>query len=317
MLDSLENARLTLALSIGLGLIVAGLGNTLAAPKRWRGQLAFALAGVAAATAAAWLFDESLAGWVGGVGIGVLVLLSVARAERARAVASALAAPFRSVRGRWAAAAAVGVAGLGGEMLRFDLAEERALNAEIAELTEMSAGADGVPAAGVRLVTDRGTPLTPRVSPSPRTADELRRSEARTLAGLPSRDQLIHRGKPSDDSNCHGWVFTGGRYAIGGREVDAILADHNYAEVPRPAAGDLCVYRDQSGAVAHTAVVRAVCDDGTVLVEGKWGRMGVYLHPAQSSCYGTDFRYYRTARPTHLLTGIASAPANPTAQPQP
>ena len=72
------------------------------------------------------------------------------------------------------------------------------------------------------------------------------------------------------------------------------------------------MYRDESGQVSHTALVRAVCEDGTVLVEGKWGWMGVYLHPVQSSCYGQKFDYYRTARGSHVLTVRSDSPTSPT-----
>jgi hypothetical protein len=99
-------------------------------------------------------------------------------------------------------------------------------------------------------------------------------------------------------------VFTGGRFHVSGRQVDSILTDNGYARVTDPAAGDVCVYRNPDGGVSHTAVVRASLPDGTVLVESKWGRMGVYMHDADESCYGADFAYFRTARGTHLLHGL-------------
>lgn len=318
MSDPFENTRLTLALAGGLGLIVGGLGNTLAGPTRWRGQLAFALVGVAVAVATAWLFEAELAGWVAGVGVGVLALVTGLRAANAGAGAAKVAAAFRSTRARWAAVTAVGIAGLGYEMARFDSAQDAILESQMAEMAQLTSSTEGVPVAGVRLTTDRGRSVTPLSSSTPRTPEQLRWCESRVLAGLPYYNQLIHRDKPSDACNCHGWVFTGGRYAIGGREVDTILIDNSYTEVAKPGPGDVCVYRNGDGGIAHTALVRAVCDDGTVLVEGKWGWMGVYLHPAQASCYGTNFRYYRTPRPSHVLAGASSdVPQPAVAQPSP
>ena len=74
---------------------------------------------------------------------------------------------------------------------------------------------------------------------------------------------------------------------------------------PRP--GDLVVYR-LGGAVAHTAVVRYVTGGMPVLVEGKWGWAGVFLHPVDKSAYGGSFGYYRSARAGHSLAGIESEP---------
>ena len=76
---------------------------------------------------------------------------------------------------------------------------------------------------------------------------------------------------------------------------------------PRP--GDLAIYRNRMGGVAHTAVVRAVCDDGVPIVEGKWGWMGVFLHRAGDSCYGQDMWYFRSDREGHRLVGLPGTPS--------
>jgi hypothetical protein len=298
MLDTTDNARLVLALSAGLGLIVAGVGNALVGSRRWTGQLSVGLVGVAAATGVAVLFDSTQTWQIVAVGGGLAGALSLSSSGRVRRVASAL---FRSPRVRWAAAAAVGIGVLGAESVRYDRAEAAALDAQMEDMVARITRPNGVPATGVAFRTDRGNRVTVLVTETPRTAEQLRRSESLTLNDLPSRTQVIHRGPPSDGCNCHGWVFTGGRYGVGGHDVDTILADNGYAVVTAPTAGDACVYRDDGGQVSHTAVVRAVCDDGTVLVEGKWGWMGVYLHPVQSSCYGQKFDFYRTSRGSHML----------------
>src|SRR5262249_33273989 len=106
------------------------------------------------------------------------------------------------------------------------------------------------------------------------------------------------------NSNCHGWVFAAGRYWVPGNAVEAILRDNGYAEVTAPRPGDLAVYRGSDGGVSHTAGVRDVSDGMPVLVEGKWGALGVFLHPADKSPYGTDVRFYRSPRHGHTLAGI-------------
>jgi hypothetical protein len=68
------------------------------------------------------------------------------------------------------------------------------------------------------------------------------------------------------------------------------------------------VYR-RDGVVLHTAVVRYVTPGMPVLVEGKWGATGVYLHDVDASAYGTGYTYYRAGRASHVLAGLESAPA--------
>ena len=76
-------------------------------------------------------------------------------------------------------------------------------------------------------------------------------------------------------------------------------------DVTAPRPGDLAIYRN-NGSVSHTAVVRYVSDAAPVLVEGKWGPMGVYVHPADQCPYGIP-TFYRSSRPGHLLDGISLA----------
>jgi len=53
--------------------------------------------------------------------------------------------------------------------------------------------------------------------------------------------------------------------------------------------------------VIHTGLVRFVDDDGVILIESKWGPLGVYLHPPEAQPWGHDFTFYRSPRPGHLL----------------
>lgn len=311
MNDPHEMSRLALTVAAGIGLLAAGLGNLLFAPRRWASQASVALGGVALAAGVATLLDSPHVGWIGLVGVGSLALLTVARVGLVRRLTATLSSPLRSVRARWAAVAVAGVGLMGYEATRFDQVQDAAISADLDQLLDAVEHCEGAPVSGLVYLTDRGTRLVPMTAATPRTAVQLAQKERATLNSLPSHDRLIHRGPPSDSVNCHGWVFTGGRHGLTGRDVVTILADNGYATVTEPRPGDVCIYRDEVGTVSHSAVVRGVLDDGTVLVEGKWGWLGVYLHPVQESCYGTAFSFHRSARGTHVLS--AAADTTPTA----
>lgn len=110
------------------------------------------------------------------------------------------------------------------------------------------------------------------------------------------------RAGPSDETNCHGWIFTGGRHFVGGGMVDLILKDNGYLEVDAPESGDLVVYRNEQGEILHTALVRGQLDDGQVIVESKFGVGPRYLHFPHDQPYSNRFLYYRTSRGSHLIS---------------
>jgi hypothetical protein len=100
-------------------------------------------------------------------------------------------------------------------------------------------------------------------------------------------------------SNCHGWVFAGGRFAISDEFVPEILSDHQYFSVTDPVEGDLAVYWAE-GVVKHTGFVRR-SPGGAVMVESKWGPFGVFQHPPEAYAFKGDCGFYRTARRQHGL----------------
>jgi hypothetical protein len=117
----------------------------------------------------------------------------------------------------------------------------------------------------------------------------------------PFRERVIATEQSRGEYNCHGWVFTDGKYILAGNDVERILADNGYREVEHPASGDLIVYRDYSGGIVHTGLVRAADDRGLVLIESKWGLEGRYLHQPQDQIYGQTYTYYHSHRAGHLL----------------
>jgi hypothetical protein len=125
--------------------------------------------------------------------------------------------------------------------------------------------------------------------------------EDHVLAVESFKHQVIRLAGPDVQTNCHGWVFTGGRYGVAGESVEMILADNGYEEVEQAREGDLVIYRSYAGGIEHTGLVRFVGTDRMVLVESKWGPLGVYLHAPESQPYGREYAYYRSAREGHQL----------------
>ncbi len=179
---------------------------------------------------------------------------------------------------------------------RETFASADAFNEQIAQMTAVD-----TTQAEEQAVTDAGNVIPLGLPKQAATAAQLAEMEQYSGALAQSQGHRITLNPSSDDSNCHGWVFANGHYHIGGRNVETILLDHAYKQVSQPAVNDLCVYYDSSDAISHTALVQAVLPDSTVLVAGKWGRMGVMLHAVEKSCYGTNYKYFHTQRPTHTL----------------
>ncbi|NLF70294.1 MAG: hypothetical protein GX575_14740 [Candidatus Anammoximicrobium sp.] len=121
--------------------------------------------------------------------------------------------------------------------------------------------------------------------------------------------EVIRIQGPSPDSNCHGWVFTGGLYCVASEQVDAILTDNGYRPVEQAEGGDLIIYSDDSGLPAHSGVVRFVTEDGRVLVESKWGPLGVFLHAPETQPFSRQFSFWRSPRAGHRLHVLPMASA--------
>ena len=298
-----HNDRLFLAFSAALGFIVAGAGNALFGPRaRWIRSL-MAGAGLAVSVGAgSALIPESVYA-LALSGFGLLFLLILAQSGMFQRSLTCVCHQLRKPRLAWGLVALAGFGLLGFEFARFDGVEAAGLDEHDAWLKLQETTpyvADDSRAAK----TDRGSAIHLLTTAEAKSAELLLASETQTLQSTRLDDYVIRRGPADDNSNCHGWVFTGGKYAILGHEVATILVDNEYRPAPIPHAGDLCVYRNESNAILHTALVRSVFDDGTILVEGKWGHLGVFLHSVQHSVYGTHFDFYHSARSTHLLGSI-------------
>ena len=120
----------------------------------------------------------------------------------------------------------------------------------------------------------------------------------------------IQRDEPDQNANCHGWVFTGGRFLMKGNDVDVILTDNHYVQVATPEPGDVVIYRDSLNRILHTALVQGILRDGTIISESKWGVDKRYLHLPSDQPYSSIYQYYRTDRSHHLIDIQYSAEGN-------
>jgi hypothetical protein len=119
----------------------------------------------------------------------------------------------------------------------------------------------------------------------------------------------VIRNEPATDGcNCHGWVFAGGRYWLGGAAVAPVLEDNGYRRADVPQVGDLALYRDEKGDIAHSGLVCGFTGNHEILIESKWGRLGRYVHRADQHPYpNTTITYYHSPRAGHLLRGLSAA----------
>ena len=153
---------------------------------------------------------------------------------------------------------------------------------------------------GEALLTDKGR-LVPVYRA--RLADNLP-PYIETLEGAFTNRRITRSGRDAK-TNCHGWVFTGGQYLLMGQNVDVILADNGYYIVNHPQEGDIIIYRNAFKQILHTGLVRSAWDDGTVLIESKWGIDERFVHLPEDQHYSQQFTYYRRHQPSRLLAGGA------------
>ncbi len=124
-------------------------------------------------------------------------------------------------------------------------------------------------------------------------AEPLNEDEATSVNYL---DSTIHRGPADHAANCHGWVFLDSQFLISGEAVQQILDDNGYELTEEPVAGDVIIYRSDNRAIVHSGLVRGVLNDGTIIIESKWGVEGTFLHAPEGTPYSTLFEYYRSPR---------------------
>ncbi len=301
------------AICAGLGLTVAG-ALALLLSRRGLGGVVIATAfGFGVAMAMAMALDQlattsntSAAAKIFGFGIGPFFVLS---SRRLIMVLSNAMAKVHLPAVRSCLLIAGGIGTVVGSVIIFNAADDKALDDTMTELDIMHGRVSTVVSEEVRAFTDQGNPLQVKVPTPGMASKDLSLAETKIIDGQKLNTQIIRRGPADERSNCHGWVFTGGKFLLTGDDVEQILKENGYQEVQTPLAGDVAVYR-AGGSVTHTGLVRYVTEGEPVLVEGKWGTLGIFLHPADKSVYGTDYTFYRSNRTGHLLIGLGGVPGN-------
>jgi hypothetical protein len=292
-----------------LSLLVAALASTCAAGAlllcEYFGsrRLAYSAPGLIAAVLAllaVGAFLLRLPGWfacgLGGLG-GTLSIAWLLRCEPARAKVAALSQP-KTV---WAA------------LLLVSLLASRFLAASVltAVQTPQAPGevdlAD-VPVLTMQAITDKGRPIALFHFKMHSAAEQVQQFVQQNEK---EHAQLIRLLDANPASNCHGWVFTAGQYGIRDPEVSLILTDHEYEEATQPRKGDLAIYR-RDGQICHCGLVRMADKHAPILIESKWGPLGVYLHATSAHPFGGECRFYRSARQNHVLA-LQHSPATNTA----
>ncbi len=285
--------QLMMTAPVSLGLTVVGIVQILL-PRMtlpWRVALTGMGLGLALVGSANLIEDDRFA--YAAVAAGTIGLILAVMARRA-------AWDLGSSRRTGAVVSVLGAVILGVAVARY----ETALNAKLDADTEAMTLPGYIPERELdpelAAHTDRGRALT-LWRPSTRwDAESLHERESRCMSIIHVSPKIVRTGGPTEDTNCHGWVFTGGRSNLTNAEVEMILADNGYVPTTRPLPGDLAIYRNGVG-ITHTAIVRAVEPGQPVIVESKWSWMGVYRHNVDESIYGVDYTYYRTPRASHLV----------------
>lgn len=239
--------------------------------------------------------------------VAIVGFVSVAGLPSTRRALQHVTGMFQRHSARAGMVGAVGLVMVTVSFARFEIESTKDIDQSNEFLTEFNSKPELEPANGISATTDGGRLMQIQVPVEARPLEKIESLERRFLSERRYVERVIRLAPSSDTCNCHGWVFTGGRYWVSPDDVQLILNDNGYRPVSEPRPGDLAIYR-AGDSITHTAVVRAASDGKPVLVEGKWGSMGVFLHEVAESCWGTSFTYYRSPRSGHLLVGLGGSP---------
>lgn len=157
---------------------------------------------------------------------------------------------------------------------------------------------EDVPIRLTQAITDSDRPVSLFHFKMHSTAAEIERFIALHEMDL---TQIIRLTEPNSAANCHGWVFTGGKYGIRDPDIAQVLVDNGYVEAAMPHEGDLAIYISDTK-ITHSGIVRMADQRSPILVESKWGPFGVYLHGVDRQPFKGQCKFYRSERSGHQLT---------------
>jgi hypothetical protein len=148
-------------------------------------------------------------------------------------------------------------------------------------------------------ITDRGREIRLFRLEQPTSGETSEKPATRALASRPRN--TILRADRDHQSNCHGWVFTSGRFLLNHIGVRRILEDNGYQPCFDPRPGDVIVYHVGDGRIVHTGLVSGILYDGTIMIESKWDLGARLLHRPEDQPYSSRYTYYRTPRSSHAI----------------
>jgi len=296
--------RLLILFSAGLGLMVLGGLNFLlnGVSRRVRMSLGgcAAFACTLAPLAIASPYVSAISFSVVLLGFGFLTAVSSATATKLFQSAMTIA---RRPSVHAAILVASGVTLMVGSLSHFSFDEDSSIEDDMAWMTEVCTRPPTHISTEDAAETDLGTSIPLKRTNEVRTQGVVDKLEKDVLSKSAFTERLIRSQPASDICNCHGWVFTGGRYWLSPEDVEQVLKDNGYQLVSDPRPGDVVIYR-QGTTITHTAIIHSNPQTSTQLVEGKWGWMGVFIHRLEDTPYGTVRDFYRSARPGHVLRGL-------------
>jgi hypothetical protein len=296
----------------GLGLFLAGAANLLLLRRGIALRVVATVLALGVALAAAAAIQQpnptSFADTARLLACGLVpVILLGSRRLVSGATAIVAAAGKPAVRYALLTVAGIGVAI--SSVVICDREDDRLITSDMAELELIESQVPSAPVEREKACTDQGTPIALRQVLKGAVLSRAEAEERYFRTTQQFKDQVIRQGTADERTNCHGWVFTGGKFILSGSEVNVILMENGYTEQKTPQSGDLVIYRT-AGLVIHSALVQYVAGDQPVLVRSKWGSLGVFVHPIDKSPYGTDYAFYRSPRAGHLLTILPAASDN-------
>jgi hypothetical protein len=256
----------------------------------------------------AFFVPHMLAMLSAGLSVLAVIILSVSRSNRIATTVTVLVARACRPAGLALLFAFAGAALMTAAIAHLTISEDAAADDDMQWMIETTYRPDLDPVVDGSAVTDRGGPIPILKVHAPRTADQIALAEGRMSPDAKEHRRLYMEFPPSEDCNCHGWVFTGGKYWLTAESVEKILAENGYHTVSDPRPGDVVIYR-QGGLISHTALVYSVVPSRPIMVEGKWGTMGVYLHAIGECVYGQSYTFYRSTREGHVLAGLDGKPS--------
>src|SRR5436190_16522020 len=107
------------------------------------------------------------------------------------------------------------VAGVGvviGSIVVFERTDEQMLAASESEMDLLYARVPTTPSERAKATTDRGTTIVLKEPAGTLDGDRLSAAEDKLLRDAKLGDQVMRRGPNGEKTNCHGWVFTGGKF---------------------------------------------------------------------------------------------------------